>query len=541
MSTLNLSRVLADRLREAGVTRVFGFPGGGSNLALIETLRDAKVEFVLTRTETGAAHMACATAEMTGAPGVVLVGNGPGLTSVVNGVANAYLDRIPLIVISDRFTDDERTTTGHQILPQSRLLEPLVKGTATLGLDECATIDALINACCSAPSGPVHLEMPRGSGNLASDPIMRSAERMPAPGVRREDLTSIATALSNARRPVVLVGLESALLCSPTRLDALSDILRAPVFTTYKAKGCTRETGRWWAGILTGSEIETPVIEQADAIFTIGLDPVELLTREWRYRASVMSIRTCEVGQDYFGAGHTLVMRNLDEGLVGIVDRLREFDHRGASEWTEAEVASYRSAWQRELRLSGDGELMGWEVVDAVRAATPNDAVVCVDAGAHMFPATSFWTTHRPRSFLISNGLATMGFAVPAAVGAALTRPDRTAIALTGDGGMAYHAAELETARRTGARVVVVVFNDSNLSLIRIKHEATGGSRESLEFGDVRFADWASGLGAHGCRVRNAADLGREVSQALTRAESTVIDVQLLGREYGETLRLIRG
>jgi acetolactate synthase-1/2/3 large subunit len=126
------TEAIAERLAEAGVRRAFGVPGGGSNLDLIEALGAAGIEFVLTRTELGAAFMACAGAELTGVPGVVLVGNGPGLTSVVNGVAHAHLDRVPLLVISDRFTATEAATTGHQVLPQRRLLEPLVRFGATI-------------------------------------------------------------------------------------------------------------------------------------------------------------------------------------------------------------------------------------------------------------------------------------------------------------------------------------------------------------------------------------------------------------------------
>src|SRR5919107_1562314 len=124
--------LLAERLAAAGVTTVFGFPGGGSNLDLIEAFGDAGVRFVLTHTETGAAFMAAGQAEATGGLGAVMVGNGPGLKSVVNGAAHADLDRVPLIVISDRYTEEEAATTGHQVLDQRSLLAPLVRYGATL-------------------------------------------------------------------------------------------------------------------------------------------------------------------------------------------------------------------------------------------------------------------------------------------------------------------------------------------------------------------------------------------------------------------------
>ena len=224
---------------------------------------------------------------------------------------------------------------------------------------------------------------------------------------------------------------------------------------------------------------------------------------------------------------------------------MRELTERlgagGRSAWTPGEIARHREGWLARLRIGGAGALRGWQVVETVQAQAPDDAIVAVDAGAHMFPATSFWRSRAPGRFLISNGLATMGFAVPAAIGAALERPGSVALALTGDGGMAYHAAELETARRAGARVIVVVFNDASLSLIRIKHEANGRSRAPLDLGDVRFDRWAAALGAHGSRAETVAELAGAVRDALARPGSTVIDVRMDGDEYAETLEVVRG
>jgi acetolactate synthase-1/2/3 large subunit len=175
-----------------------------------------------------------------------------------------------------------------------------------------------------------------------------------------------------------------------------------------------------------------------------------------------------------------------------------------------------------------------WRFISALRDELPPGTVVSVDAGAHMFPATAFWRAERGR-FLISNGLATMGFAVPAAIAAALADPEAVSVAITGDGGFAYHGFELETAARVGARVIVVVIDDASLSLIRIK----GGS--ALNFGTVDFGRVGEGLGAAGATVSDEAELRAAVREALARPESTVIDVRCDGREYGETLRAIRG
>ena len=513
---------VADVLAAHGVERVFGFPGGGSNLALIDALERAGVAFVLTRGEVAAAIMAAATAELAGVPGVVLVGNGPGLTSVVNGVAHAQLDRAPLVVISDRFTDAEQGLTGHQILDQRALLEPVVKWSATLAPETAAETAAHALAVAStAPCGAVHLDVPRDVASAPGGGV--PVEVRPGAG-ESGDLGAVAAGLARARRPLLAVGLEARAI----DVAALADRVGAAVLTTYKAKGVLPEANPRWAGILTGGEIERPVLAGSDAVLALGLDPVELLSRPWTATAPVYALRTCESGLDYLRPRAHWI-GPLETG----VEALRE----SAGGWPEAEIASARETMLARLRL-GEGALPAWLIVETLREELPAGTVVSVDAGAHMFGATAFWRADGPRRFLISNGLATMGFAVPAAIAAAIADPDAVSVAITGDGGFAYHGFELETAARLGVRVLVVVINDASLSLIRIKHDRPG---RLLDFGAVGFDRIGEALGAAGATVTGQAELRAAVREALARPTGTVIDVRCDGREYGATLRAIRG
>lgn len=503
-------------LAARGVERVFGFPGGGGNLALIDALGRAGVAFVLTRGEVAAAIMAAATAELTGVPGVVVVGNGPGLTSVVNGVAHAQLDRAPLLVFSDRFTDAEQGLTGHQILDQRALLAPVVKWGATLARETAAeTVEEAFEAASAAPCGAVHLDVPR---DIASAPIAGGMFTRNRHAHSFGDLGAVAHGMAAARRPLLAVGLEARGL----DVTGLAERLGAAVLTTYKAKGVLPETHPRWAGILTGGEIERPVLEGSDAVLALGLDPVELLSRPWIASAPVYALRTCDSGLDYMRP-HAHWIGPLETGIDAIGS--------GAGGWPEAEIATEREAMLARLRL-GDT----WRIVAALREELPPGTAVSVDAGAHMFPATVFWQADGP--FLISNGLATMGFAVPAAIAAALADPDAISVAVTGDGGFAYHGFELETAARLGVRVLVVVINDASLSLIRIKHASPG---RMLDYGTVEFGRIGLALGAAGATVMVEDELRAAVREALTRSRSTVIDVRCDGSEYGETLRAIRG
>ena len=520
---------IARELQRRGVRSVYGFPGGGSNLDLIASLTRAGIDFVLTRTEGGAAFMAAAGAELTGVPGVVVVGSGPGLTSVVNGVAHAHLDRVPLLVISDRYTDAERAATDHQVLDHRALLAPVVKSSATVdaGSAAAATAAALARAL-THPRGPVHLDVPR---DVAAAPARDEIVTPPAGRATRTtgSPAEIVAALRGAERPVILVGLECNHAVDSANLLRLAEHAGAAVLTTYKAKGMFSEDHPLWGGIVTGATLEGALLEGSDAIVALGLDPVELLTRPWPYPAPRLQVRACDLGIAHLGA---------EEAWVG--DLGADVRRLAAAAGPSARPRTVDPGLDR-LRLRPASGMATWEAIEAVAAEAPHHAVVAVDAGAHMFAATSFWRCRAPRRFLISNGLASMGFAVPAAIAAARERPDAPAIAITGDGGMAYHGFELETAVRCGARVVVVVIDDASLSLIRIKHEAKGHPRRQLDFGPVGFAGFAAALGVAGATVETPAELRAATRAAIASPRSTVIDVRLSGDEHRATLDAIRG
>ena len=525
--------LLAERLAAAGVTTVFGFPGGGSNLDLVEAFEDAGVRFVLTHTETGAAFMAAGQAEATGGLGAVMVGNGPGLTSVVNGAAHADLDRVPLIVVSDRYSEHEAATTGHQVLDQRALLAPLVRYGATLSAERAAEqVDAAIAAAQGPLPGPVHLDVPRTLAGEQAAPGGAAPDARVADG----DAGAALELLRTSARPVVILGLEA----NAPDVDA-ADVRRlveasgAAVLTTYKAKGCFDERHERWAGILTGGAIEQPVLDAADAALLIGLDPVELLGRPWP-----LHVPTAQIGRAntrYFGDAVALVPGGVGVAVAGLADALER-----RPGWPVGAVTALRDRALAAMRVRPELPLPGWRIAETIEEQLGGgDVTYAVDAGSHMFPATMFLRPRGPRRFLISNGLATMGYALPAAIGAALSHPERLVVAVSGDGGMAYHLAELETAARIGARVVVVVFNDASLSLIRIKQEAKGYVRSPLDFTRTGFAAAAESFGAVGARVDDAGGLVAALRAAAQRSQSTLIDVQTTGAEAAETLRVVRG
>ncbi len=464
------ARQVARMLQRAGVRRLFGMPGGGGNSDLLEAAAETGLPFTLARAQ----------AEITGRPSACLATLGPGAASLVNGVAQAYCDRVPLIVI----TDPPHADYLHQTLPHQAILAPLVKWS---GSDP----EEAMAAASTPPYGPVHLE--------AGATTRRTT---PAPEARLAAAAEIP-----AKRPVMLAGLGA------TTRDPLEycERHRIPALVTYKAKGAVPDDHPRFAGILTNGALERPVLEQADLFVTAGFDPVELMPRAWDYRAPLVAMERAVT----------------------------------ASTWTEDEVRALAEAQLAAMRPAVEpGELAPHRVVE-IAAGVYAGARITVDAGAHMLPVMAHWPAREPRGVLISNGLATMGFALPAAIGAALLDEGRSStcptVVFTGDGGLAMCAGELRTAARERLPLRIVVFDDSALSLIRLKQERRGLPMEGTRFDGIDWRTVACGFGVAGRTAANEEELRAALLSTRDHPGPALIAARISTRTYPELIRALRG
>lgn len=291
-SSVTVADAVAAALVEGGVEVAFTFPGGGSNLALLDALRARGAKTVLTRGETGGGLMASTLADITGRPGVLIVGLGPGAASATNAVSHALLDRSPLLLVADRYSEADAQTTGHQVLDQAALFAPVTKGCVDVGPDDAhQAVARAIELALEPPRGPVLIEMRRDRARMPARPADESGPAVVAEPTADRDVAGAAAALRAARRPLILVGEEARRDVDPAAIVDLAELLDAPVLATYKGKGVFPESHRLAAGILTGAEIERPLLAEADLLIGVGLDPVELLARPWPYEAEVIALR----------------------------------------------------------------------------------------------------------------------------------------------------------------------------------------------------------------------------------------------------------
>lgn len=515
-----VARQIAVACRAQGVRRVFGVPGGGSCLDLIRAFAEEGIDFVLSRTETAAVMMAAATAELTGGFGVAMTTQGPGTASAANGIAHASLDRAPVLLLTDGWTARQAGFDTHQVFDQRALMAPVTKGGSRLeGDDVAAELDRLVALMTTAPWGPVHVEL---TGENARRLAPAGAARKPqAARASHADIDAARRLIAAAQRPVVLLGLEARAAGVAALARALVERLGCPVLPTYKAKGIVPDALANVVGHFTGGAAERATVDQADVIVLCGFDPVELIGKPWPYKAPVVDLAEIAHPVHYVKpvVGVYGPLRATLEAL-GTVD--------GASTWRRDELAALRAEMRRRLSYSGGGTgLTPEQVVAEARILAPAETRITVDAGAHMFSAMAFWDAPMPGGALISNGLASMGSALPAAIAVALEKPADPVIAFTGDGGLMMCLGELATAAQQQARLCVVVFNDAALSLIALKQQARQLPKQGIDGPRIDFAAIARGCGVHAFSAASVDEYRAALKAALAADGPTLIDVRV--------------
>lgn len=345
--------------------------------------------------------------------------------------------------------------------------------------------------------------------------------------------------LAEAQRPALIIGLEAT---EPSRAAAtrrLIEALGCPGLVTYKAKGVLPDSHPLFGGVFTGGEAEAPLLREADLILLIGADPVEFVGQPWRYSAPILDLACCAREMEY---------RKPELCIIGAweIAAAALAEDAARRPWPEGQVAALRAAWLAVLENAPGGN-RGMAPSDIVRVTQDacrrlgQDPRVSVDAGAHMFPATTFWQAERPGDLLISNGLATMGYALPAAIAAAWHDPVRGAVAFTGDGGLLMAIGELATAAAMGVNMTVVVFNDATLSLIDIKKGERDLPDGALDWPMVDFATVMRGMGGRAWHAADARGLDAALAEAMASPGPRLIDVRTDPSSYPAQIKALRG
>jgi len=483
------AEIMAGSLAARGVQYIFGLPGG-EIVAFIDASRRAGIRFLLTGHEASAAWMAQVVGQITGVPGVCASTLGPGATNLVTGVANAWLDRAPLLAVTAQIPGAAMETMTHQRVPLDRLFDPITKGSFAVGSgNTAALIEQTMDLAAAPRPGPVHI-------SLASDLAVQECREQPRqatielPINAAPDLAPIIARLQAASRPLVLIGL-GATPSIASALRAFIDKLQAPFLVTPKAKGIVSEDHPQFAGVASGMAIDREIVEiikNADLIFGIGFDPVEC-DKTWFADVEVVSIDSASMREGRY--------RPIE--AIGDLSDLLACLNPAPKPWT---------------------------------VNLPRDGIACCDVGSHKLVMGQFWRSYEPGTFFMSNGLSGMGFGVPAAIAAQLCYPQKHVIAIVGDGGMLMMLHDLLMIRELGLPILIVVLSDRSLSLIRVSEERRGFPAYGVDFNSPDFAAIAHAFGITGRRATSIAEVKTAAEQAITNRAPFVLDVPIDYREY---------
>ncbi len=530
--------LIATMLKREGVQYIFGIPGGGGTIDLLDATEKAGIRFVLNTHETAAAMMGCVVGELTGVPGVVATAISPGITNVANGVAYAYLDRAPLLVLSDNYPWGAIQVVLRQVLNSRQVFQGITKWTASLSAEWAhETLQRAWRTMLEDRPGPVQLDIP---DDVSLKPV---TDRPLAPVCKQvmarlysQEPTGFGRAVGRireAKAPVVIAGMGVRWDRAYPQLKAFAERIGAPVFCTPKAKGALPENHPYSAGVFIGGKLELDILGKADLIIGVGLDPADMLAKPWKYSQPIMVIDRVTNFNEIFHAEMELV-GNIAEILTMLSEALPA-DHK----WDEKVAPAYRKRVYDALALPAPG-LAPFRVSDITRELTAEDAILTMDVGAAKLLLSQIWRPYQPNSVLMSNPLGTMGFGVPSAIAAKLVCPQRQVVSLCGDGGFSMRMAELQTAMQLGVNPVIVVLGDRALSQIKVKQVKKKLAVVGTEFRGPDYLKIAEAFGGQGVSVGTEAEYAVALKEALQSKAFTLIHARIDPSRYGDQFDAIR-
>lgn len=547
MERRKASDVFVECLEAEGVRYVFGIPGE-ETLDLNESLaRSSSVQFVPVRHEQGGAYMADAYGRLTGRAGVCLGTLGPGATNLVTAVADAFLDRAPLVALTGQSDLERMHKESHQYIDLIGILRPVVKWNARVASPEIVpeVVRKAFKVAESEKPGATHLELPEDVMALPLDarPLPRRDPVQPEPGGK--ELERAAELIDAASDPIALAGNGAIRAHASRALRAFAHTTGIPVAETFMAKGLIDHEDPHALGTvgLQARDYEMAGFDDADLVIAIGYDLVEHAPEHWNPRADkkIIVIDSVAAEIDEFFMPEVELIGD----IAHVLARLAASCHRtGPSRPSDCELHTVVAGAFHEARHDDHFPMRPARVLWELREVLGRDDILVSDVGLHKLWIGRMFPAHEPGTVLIANGLAGMGFALPTAIAAKLVHPERSVIAVSGDGGFLMNCQELETAVRLRTPVVNVVWENGQFGSIAWKQDNRFGRHFDVDFGNPDFVKLAESFGMPAWRCSRAEELAPRLREALALGLPSLIvvpidysiDVALLGALGAETV-----
>ena len=524
-------------LENEGVQRIFGVPGE-ENIDVMDALLESSIDFITTRHEQGAAFMADVCGRLTGRAGVCLSTLGPGATNLVTGVADANMDRAPVVALAGQASTTRMHKESHQYYDLVELFSPISKFSTSIIAPEIVpeVIRKAFKQAEAEKPGVSFVELPENIAQAEAEPgaAPLKVQSAVAPAPPDAKIAQAAEVISKAEYPIVMAGNGVIRHRACDELAAFAEKLNLPVATTFMAKGAIPFSHSLSLGTvgLQSRDYVACGFDRADVIICVGFDMVEYSPSLWHQDGDRKIVHIdsmpAEVDKHYIlEVGVTGCIADALNRIAEVARPQEKFLAEGLRKTIVEELSQHRESDAFPMKP----QKIIW---DLRQALAPEDIVIS-DVGAHKMWMARMYQTEAPNTCIISNGFASMGIGVPGAIAAKICHPERTAVTVTGDAGFMMNSQELETALRIGAAIIVLIWNDSEYGLIRWHQERHFGRPSHIDFNNPDFVKYAESFGAKGYRIDSAEQLVPTLKQAIADDTVVVIDCPV---DYSENMKL---
>ncbi len=536
------AELVVDCLVEQGVTHVFGIPGAKID-AVFDALKDKGPELVLCRHEQNAAFMAAAVGRLTGKPGVCLVTSGPGASNLATGLLTANTEGDPVVALAGNVIRADRLKRTHQSLDNAALFQPITK--YSVEVQETGNIpEAVTNAFRAASAGQAgaaFVSFPQDVVNEITN--VKNVRSVPAPkqGPAPEEAVSAAIAkIQTAKLPVLLVGMKGGRPEAVKQIRKLLAKTKLPFVETYQGAGTlSRELEDQYFGRigLFRNQPGDLLLEQADVVVTIGYDPIEYDPKFWNVNGDRAIIHLDEIQADIDHAyqPELELLGDISATVKQIEHDAVTFDMGSREQEVLSELKQMLTDSEKAPSDHKSDRVHPLQIVQELRNAIDDDVTVTCDIGSHAIWMSRYFRAYEPLKLLISNGMQTLGVALPWAIAATLVNPGEKVVSVSGDGGFLFSAMELETAVRLKAPIVHLVWNDSTYDMVAFQQMKKYNRTSCVDFGNIDIVKYAESFGATGLRVESPEQLADVLQKGLNTEGPVIIDIPV---DYSDNVHL---
>ena len=548
--------MLMRALREEGVKFIFGYPGGAALHIYDAIFRQKKIEHILVRHEQGATHAADGYARATGKPGVVFVTSGPGATNAITGLATAFMDSIPLIVVSGQVASHLIGTDAFQETDMIGVSRPIVKHSYIVQRTEDipSIVNEAFHIATSGRPGPVVIDIPKDITAPENKFEYKKPKKVnlrsyqpkvhPHPG----QIKKAAKAILSSERPVIYAGGGAIMGNASTQLKALNKILNVPVTNTLMGLGVYPATDKHFMGMLGmhGTYQANMAMHNADLILAIGArfdDRITNTPSKFATGARIIHIDVDPASISKIINADIPIVGQVKESLNALIKEIKrskiKIDSEAISKWND-QIKEWRRLHgldhEMYLKKSKSKLIMPQEVVQQVYKVTKGDAYVTSDVGQHQMFAAQYYHFDKPRRWINSGGLGTMGFGLPSAMGVKLAFPNKEVVCITGEGSIQMCIQELSTCLQYGLPVKIININNQALGMVRQWQDMNYSGRHAASTYEESLPDFVKlteAYGHKGFKVTERNKLGSTLAKAFALKDQLVfVDVYVDQSEH---------